>query len=468
MYKENLKYIKDKLKDNFDIQYREVFCKNGLVTIIFSENISDNMFISEYIIKPVMSTNIECSDINTVKTKILQTNNVSDTNSLDDALIHILSGDVIILFECLEGMIYCDAKKTVQRAVDKPLNDPVIKGSQEGFNESLNMNIGLIRKRIRNTKLKILYFEVGKESNTSVAMAYIEGKAEGSLVNTIKEKISNLNVQFILDTNYIEEELKNKGTELDTIGYTEKPDIVVSRLFEGRVAVLVDGCPTALTAPCFFIEYFQAPDDYYLNKNVVDVLRIFRIMSFLITITLPAFYVALFTHHFSLIPPTFVFKISEARAGVPFPTIVEVIIILFFFELAREAGKRLPSNIGQPLSIVSALILGDAAIGAGLASQGTIIIMGVYAITSYINPKILTVTPIWSMINVIMCGLFGLHGFYIFFIVVIAHIGSLDSCGYKYFWPFGTVHSYSFKHKDYLTRGRLSNISDSIFRRKEK
>lgn len=225
---------------------------------------------------------------------------------------------------------------------------------------------------------------------------------------------------------------------------------------------MIDGCPTAITAPSFFLECFQSPEDYYYNKNSVDPIRLLRLGAFFMTTLIPGFYVALYTHHFTLIPPPFMYKIAQERAIVPFPTVVEVIIIMLFYELFRETARRLPQNIGQPLSITAGLILGNAATAAGLTSEATIVVTGVYAISSFINPKLQATTPIWSIMCVILSTLFGLHGFYVFLILIIAHLGSLNSCGYEYLYPFGTSTRYSFKNRDYITRGRLNGISKKI------
>lgn len=468
MYTERLKNVRGKLKENKDVKYKNIYTSMGMMTLIFIESISDKDYINNYIIAPLLDSHDKISSMEMIVNETLLCISTLKMLSLDDCIIHILSGEAVIISSFSEDIILCNAKKNIHRPIEKSTNEPVSKGSQEGFNESINDNINLIRRRIRNQSLKIEEFHLGTESNSSVVLIYIKGRAPADLVNLFKDVINNLKIDFILDTNYIEEELKYKGTNFDTIGYTEKPDVLVSKLFEGRVAVMVDNCPTAITAPYFFLEYFHIADDYYLNKNLIDNMRILRIIAFFLTIFLPGFYIALFTHHFSLIPPAFVFKIAESRAGVPFPTIIEVSLMIFFFELTREASKRLPSTFGQSISMVSSLILGQAAIDAGLASEGTVVISGIYAITSFINPKLSNVTPTWTLICIALSGMFGLHGFFIFFILLIAHIASLNSCGYPYFFPIGTVTDFNYRDTDYITRGRLKKLSGKIFKKGKK
>ncbi|MCH5138597.1 spore germination protein, partial [Clostridiaceae bacterium UIB06] len=263
-----------------------------------------------------------------------------------------------------------------------------------------------------------------------------------------------------LDINYIEEELKCKKTLFDTIGYTEKPDIAASKLLEGRIAIIVDGTPFVLTAPYFFLENFQAADDYYLNRYYTNATRIIRLISFGLAILLPGFYVAIDAYHFALIPLVFIFRLAASRADVPFPLVLEVLIMSFFFQLLREAGIRLPQPIGQAMSIVGALILGDAAVGSGLASQSTVIVVALAAISSFLVPKLHSAIYIWVLIVILLSSLLGLMGFFSSIFILLAHAASLNSCGYPYLLPFAT--SNEFKYSDLVFRKDLKDISKNI------
>lgn len=461
----NIQYIKDKLKNNSDVIYRDIKCSNGTINLIFIDTITDKNFISLNIVAPLTTITENLSDISIIKDKILFSNIVEDVTTIDDGIAHILSGNVLVMFDFSDKIFYCNAENWQKRNVERPLTDPVLKGPSEGFNESIDNNINLIRKRIKNSSLKIEKITIGDISKTMVGLVYIEGTAPMDLVELIRKRITNLKIDFIVDTNYIEEELKNKNTNFDTIGYTEKPDIVVSRMFEGRVAIILDGTPTALTAPFFFLEYFQSPEDYYFNKYTANPIRMLRIVSFFIAIFLPGFYIALFTHHFALIPPPFAFKIAQARSGVPFSTVIEVLLVLMSFELTKESGRRLPPSIGQTLSIVAGLILGTAATNAGLSSEGTVVVMGTFTIASFVNPRLQNLAPTWTLVCIILTGLVGLHGFYIFFFIILAHIASLNSCGYPYLFPFGTYNKFKFRNKDFLSRGKLDWTARTIFKK---
>lgn len=298
---------------------------------------------------------------------------------------------------------------------------------------------------------------MGKKSDSIVILAYIKGVASSKLVSQIRKKLKKMDVDFLLDTNYIEEQLKEKGTLYDTVGYTEKPDVVASKLFEGRVAIIVDGTPFVVTAPYFFYENFQMPDDYYLNKYMSNFLRVLRWLGYLISVLLPGLYVALTTHHFSLIPSVFVFRLSISRAGVPFPMVVEVIIMIFFFQILREAGVRLPQPVGQAMSIVGALILGQSAVSAGFASETTIIVVALTSIASFLTPKIYGAITFWSAFLIIISSVVGLPGYFVGVVLMISELGGLKSCGFKYIFPMGTIKKFDFK--DLILRDDLDSIS---------
>ncbi|MBU3177296.1 spore germination protein [Clostridium estertheticum] len=461
MEKVNIEYIKEKLKNSYDVKYREIKCEMGIIFGVFIDDLCDSKFISEYIFNPLIQHDITNVDIEYIKKEILPANNIGDINTNDEAISHILSGDLVLIFSFANKSIFCEAKGYVRRSVGIPVTENVIKGPREGFTEAFVDNVSLIRRKIKNPNLKFESMTLGTKSNTVVVLCYIEGVAPKKLVDYIRNKVSNIKLEFILDTNYIEEALKNKNTTFDTIGSTEKPDVVASKLLEGKIAVVVDGTPFVITAPYFFIDNFQSPDDYYSNKYFGNLSRITRVISFFAACLLSGVYLALATYHFSLIPSVLAVRFAVARAGVPLPTVLELLLMTFFFQLLREAGIRLPQSIGQAMSIVGALILGDAVVGVGIASQSTVVVVALSSISSFLVPKLYGALSIWNIVIIMFSAVLGLPGFYIGFFILIAHMSGLESCGYPYLFPFGTLES--FKSKDILYRKDLNNISNNIF-----
>ncbi|AGK96228.1 spore germination protein [Clostridium pasteurianum] len=457
MNEDYITFVKEKLKDNVDVKNREIKCKKGCIYIIFIDNLTDSHFISQYIIEPIVKERDNIETAEDIKKSIIFANSIGNIDTSHDVLLHILSGDVVIISDFYEGLIFCEAKSWARRSVSIPITESVIKGPREGFTEAFVDNISLIRRKARNADLKFESMYMGKKSDSIVILVYIKGVASSKLVSQIRKKLKKMDVDFLLDTNYIEEQLKEKRTLYDTVGYTEKPDVVASKLFEGRVAIIVDGTPFVITAPYFFYENFQMPDDYYLNKYMSNFLRILRWLGYIISVLLPGLYVALTTHHFSLIPSVFVFRLSISRAGVPFPLVVEMIIMIFFFQILREAGVRLPQPVGQAMSIVGALILGQSAVSAGFASETTIIIVALTSIASFLTPKIYGAITFWSIFLIIISSVVGLPGYFVGIVLMISEIAGLKSCGFKYVFPMGTIKKFSFR--DLILRDDLDSIS---------
>ena len=458
--KKDIEYVKKRFEGAFDVKYREIMTSLGLCTLVFIDDLCSTQFISEYIVTPLGKKDYKCWSVEDVIPNVLGIHIESYAKDVEDAILHVLSGDVVLLFNDHEKIIYCEVKGFVRRGVGIPVTESVVKGPREGFTELFVDNVSLIRRKIKNSDLKFEPIYVGNKSQTVVCISYIKGIAPDYLIDHVKEIVNKLDLKFILDTNYIEDALRKKKSVFDTVGYTEKPDEVAAKMLEGRVAILVDGTPFVITVPYFFLENFQAPDDYYLNKYFVNFTRVIRWIAFFLATFMPGLYVAILTHHFALIPSLFVFRLAVSRAGVPLPTIVEVLIMMVAFQLIKEAGLRLPQPIGGAMSIVAGLILGDAVVGAGIASRITIIVVAISTLSYFLTPKLYGAMSIWSLIITVVSSMFGLPGFFIVALVLIAKLADLDTGGYSYLFPLGSIETYKFK--DIIFRGDLRHISQHV------
>ena len=458
--KKDIEYVKKRFESAFDVKYREIMTSLGLCTLVFIDDLCSTQFISEYIVTPLGKKDYKCWSVEDVIPNVLGINIANYAKDVEDAILHVLSGDVVLLFNDHEKIIYCEVKGFVRRGVGIPVTESVVKGPREGFTELFVDNVSLIRRKIKNSDLKFEPIYVGNKSQTVVCISYIKGIAPDYLIDHVKEIVNKLDLKFILDTNYIEDALRKKKSVFDTVGYTEKPDEVAAKMLEGRVAILVDGTPFVITVPYFFLENFQAPDDYYLNKYFVNFTRVIRWIAFFLATFMPGLYVAILTHHFALIPSLFVFRLAVSRAGVPLPTIVEVLIMMVAFQLIKEAGLRLPQPIGGAMSIVAGLILGDAVVGAGIASRITIIVVAISTLSYFLTPKLYGAMSIWSLIITVVSSMFGLPGFFIVALVLIAKLADLDTGGYSYLFPLGSIETYKFK--DIIFRGDLRHISQHV------
>lgn len=460
LMKKDIEYVKKRFEGAFDVKYREIMTSLGLCTLVFIDDLCSTQFISEYIVTPLGKKDYKCWSVEDVIPNVLGINIANYAKDVEDAILHVLSGDVVLLFNDHEKIIYCEVKGFVRRGVGIPVTESVVKGPREGFTELFVDNVSLIRRKIKNSDLKFEPIYVGNKSQTVVCISYIKGIAPDYLIDHVKEIVNKLDLKFILDTNYIEDALRKKKSVFDTVGYTEKPDEVAAKMLEGRVAILVDGTPFVITVPYFFLENFQAPDDYYLNKYFVNFTRVIRWIAFFLATFMPGLYVAILTHHFALIPSLFVFRLAVSRAGVPLPTIVEVLIMMVAFQLIKEAGLRLPQPIGGAMSIVAGLILGDAVVGAGIASRITIIVVAISTLSYFLTPKLYGAMSIWSLIITVVSSMFGLPGFFIVALVLIAKLADLDTGGYSYLFPLGSIETYKFK--DIIFRGDLRHISQHV------
>lgn len=461
MSQEIYEHVKSKLEGSFDVKYRKINYNSGEVLLVFIDNMVDSKFISEYIVAPLIEIECGIDSIKEIKEKVLRANILGEVEDKEDAVAQIIGGNVVLLFSNFEEVLFCEARGFAKRSIAIPETENVIKGPKEGFTEVFVDNISMLRRRIKSPDLKFENVTVGQKSNTVVVIVYIKGVTPEPLLNSVRNAIIKIKNEFILDTNYIEEQLEDKHSMFSTISYTEKPDIMAAKIMEGRVGVLVDGTPFGITMPTFFVEHLHAADDYYMNKHYSNVTRWLRLAAFTIAVFLPGVYVAFITYHFSLIPSIFILRLAVSRAGVPFPTVVEVFLMMTFFQLIKEAGVRLPQPIGQAMSIVGALILGDAAVGAGLASQSTVMIVALASICYFLIPKLYSGSAIWTVILLIFGASLGLPGFYIGFFMFITHLASLKSLGYPFMFPFGTLHM--FKFGDMLYRKKLNEISNNIF-----
>jgi spore germination protein KA len=461
-----LNCLKERLAGGFDVSFREIQTDQGIIYVVFDGITTDKSYISEFIIAPIMRCGSICDDIERLKKQIISANSILDIINADDGILKVLSGFAILIIPFLNKILAIDAKGYKNRNIEIPVTEAVIKGPRQGFVEDLATNASQIRRIIKNVDLNFERLVVGKKSNTNIAMVYINGIAPQSLVDHVRQSLTTLDLDFMFSSNYVEEKLKAKYSAFDTVGYTEKPDIACSKIAEGRIAILTDGSPFVITVPHFFLETFQAADDYYMNIFFANLVRVLRYFAFGIATLLPGFYVALVTYHFSLIPTVFTFRLAVSRAGIPFPTIVEVYMLYSFFLFIREGSIRLPQPLGSSMSIVGALILGDALVASALASNVTLIVIALSSITSFLVPGNYGALSIWGIMIIFFSSILGFPGFYIGFIIFCSHISGLQSCGYPFVYPLGTVKELNYK--DIVFRSYLNKIGASVFTKNKK
>jgi len=344
--------------------------------IAFIDGLVDKEIIQLNLLKPLMiemhSSNADdefnqTNALNIINQRLLTLSEVEETNYFEDAVEHIVAGSTALFLEGSTTALIASMHGWEARNVSQPDTEVVVRGPREGFTETLRTCTSLLRRRIKNPNLKFEKMTIGKQTKTDVVIAYIKGIANDKIVEEVKRRLSRIDTDSILESGYIEQYIEdNPWSFLPTIGNSEKPDIVAAKMLEGRVAILTDGTPFVLTVPYLFIEAFQSSEDYYSRPFYASILRMLRFVAYFISVFAPALYVALTTYHQEMIPPDMLISMAAAKEGTPFPAFVEAMIMGIIYEILKEAGVRLPRPVGQAISIVGALVIGEAAVSAGL------------------------------------------------------------------------------------------------------
>ncbi|CUH92549.1 spore germination protein [Herbinix luporum] len=368
-------------------------------------------------------------------------------------LKYVLSGMVALIFDKEEKAIVYDIRKFEKRSVSEPTEENVMKGSKDSFIEVMRMNTALIRRRIRSEKLVVETLSVGKLSKTDMALIYISDIADSSTVNKIRQIINSIDIDNISTPAFIEEFLvENKHSIFPQIMYTQRPDRVSANLSDGRVVLVVDGIPFAYILPCQLPMLMQSPDDYANHFLIGSSLRIIRYLSMIITLFLPAFYIAATTYQSQMLPVQLALSTQAAKQNVPFSSASEVLGLLISFEILIEAGLRLPKAVGTAMSILGGIVVGQSAVAANLVSPAVVVIVSLAGISGFIMPNqdLSSGIRLTRFILAILAAVGGFFGLVVGLIVLITHLCSLDNYGTAYIWPFVDVEE--------------RNIRDTLFR----
>ncbi len=403
--------------------------------LFFINGMVDTKMIDTSILMPIMYINDEIDDIdmNLLQNQIIISSQVERSQDIDHIVSSIISGDVALFIDDMPECLIIDCKGFNTRTIEEPEIEKSIKGPREGFNESLVTNLTLLRRKIKTTDLKFQYKKIGTTSQTMACISYIDGLAEPKLIDEINKRIDGIKIDGVLDVKYLQELIDDTPYSIfETSGSTEKPDVLASKLLEGRIAIFLDGTPSVMTVPFLFIENFQAPQDYYTNYYYASIIRILRIFASIITTGFPAIYLSLVVYHREVLPSTLLLSIFASRQGVPFPTVVELIALLLIFEILIEAGSRMPNYIGQALSIVGALVLGSSAVEAKIVSSAMIIVVGVSSITGLIIPNLAGIFIILRTLFILFSAAYGLYGYTLGMAALFIHLFSLESFGIPY------------------------------------
>lgn len=420
-----------------DLIYKEIIINDTKIEIYCIETITDSKTINDFILRKIdylkkendlynyLYNNLPCINIKRIKK--------TEFN------YYLVNGYTIIdinnLFLAIETI------NMPSRSITSSEYEKSITGPKDSFTEHFNTNVGLIRKRIRNINLKLENITIGKYTNTSVGIMYINGICKKELKNKIINKLKKINTDGVIDSSYLIKYLSSSSNLFPTIKRTERPDLVSQSLLEGKVIIVMDNSPDILILPTFFIDYFHMSDDYYQKNFNTTFIRIVRLFAFIIAIILPSYYVAITTFNVDLIPINLLVNFIGQRSSVAFPAFLEAFIMIISFEILRESDVRIPSSGGSAISILGGLVLGDAAVAAGIISPIMIIVVALSAISSLVFQSIEVVNAIrfWRFILIILASIMGLYGIILGIILIISNISCTKSIDEDYLFPFAPL-----------------------------
>lgn len=437
----------EKLKKRFkstDVVVREILCGKRNINLIFFKSMVDESFFINGILSPLMDFGSSKSSISTgeqfnlqdLKDEVLKAMQIEIIRK-DQAEKELSNNKVLLFLENERKILSIDITKYPVRVPSEPPTSAVLKGPREGFVEDIKTNIALLRRRFSNEKLVVWQTEVGKFSQTKVAVAFVDGIADKKIVSKIKKKLKEIDIDGIVDSYYLISFLQEKPSSMfKQVGSCEKPDIVSAKLLEGRIALVVDNSPIVLTIPFIFVEDLQNSNDYYSLSKYASYIRIIRILGLFFAVVIPGTYISIRLYHYSIVPVNFLFTIANATSSIPLTPFLEIVFILILFEVLYEVSLRLPRYLGLATSIVGALILGDTGVKAGLISPPGVMVIAISIIAVYTIPDQVDQINLLRAIFIVLGSALGIFGIIAGMVFVVAYLNSLESYGSAYLSPY--------------------------------
>lgn len=457
------------LKDCNDIIKKEFLCglhRNVSAYILYVDGMAKTDMIEESILRPLLTREMpepygtteerEERLYNYIFKEVLEMADMRPATAMEDVVTQVLAGNTALILDGSSKGIIISSRFFPTRGVQEADQEVSIRGSKDSFTEIVRFNTALIRRRIRDSRLKVKQLVVGERSKTDVALMYVEDLVRPEVLKEVEMKMKHVSMDGILDSGMLEQLMvKDWKTPFPCFQRTQRPDKTASALLEGRIALMTDNSPDALILPASFHTFFQASDDYYNRWETASFARLLRYVAAFLAIGLPAFYVAVANFHTEVLPTALILSFAQARMGIPFPIVVEVLIMELAFELLREAGIRLPGQLGGTIGIVGGLIVGQAAVDAGIVSTIVVIVVALTAIASFAIPNE-TMTAAFRLLKfafIFLAALWGIYGFFLGWLFLAVHLCSLQSFGQPYLrtdlWLEGEQKE---KYKDYYLR----------------
>lgn len=447
---ENLAFIKQQTGNSPDIIIRTLKTEESPVAnfaIVYVDGIVDEAAINDFIFESFMANPHQYEGspeelLQQLADEGVALGSLKTIHEWNGFFQELMDGNTIILTDGTNQAISASTHGGEHRSVEQPESQVTVRGPRDGFNESIQTNLALVRRRIRNPNLWTESMKIGQRTKTNVTIMYLKGVVNDKIVDEVRSRLNSIDIDTILESGYIEQLIEDQTwTTFPTLYHTERPDAVAGNILEGRIAIFVDGTPFVLIAPAVFIQFFQSVEDYYARFDISTALRFLRILIFFISIIAPSIYIAGTTFHQEMIPTQLVISIAAQRESVPFPAFVEAVMMEITFEILREAGVRMPRPVGSAISIVGALVIGQAAVQAGIVSPAMVIIVSITAIANFATPSfaIAISARLIRFLFMVIAATFGMYGVILGIIFLTVHLCSLRSFGVPYMSPLAPL-----------------------------
>ncbi|TCP29210.1 spore germination protein KA [Scopulibacillus darangshiensis] len=448
-FNNNVQNLRDIYKNCSDVVFRPFFIAGkGKAILVYIEGLANTEEIDDNVLSPLMQESTEYDDIKTLLKKRIAVSNVKELATFSDCVDQISIGNPVILIDGRATGFSLDLSKWEQRSVEEPSAEQVIRGPREGFIETLQVNSSMLRRKIRSPEFKMQAMEVGRYTKTKVIIAYMDGIVNKTLLEEVNNRLKRIDIDGVLESGIIEEFIEdNPYSPFPQLLTTERPDVAAANLLEGRVVIMVDGTPFVMIAPTTLYSFFQSNEDYYSRFLIASLIRWLRYFLVVMSLLLPSLYVAVLTFHQEMLPTTLIISVAASREQVPFPALVEALIMEITFEALREAGLRLPKQVGSAVSIVGALVIGESAVQAGIISAPMVIVVSFTGIASFTIPRYSAAIAI-RMLRfpmIFLAGTLGLLGIMLGIITIIVHLCTLRSFGVPYLSPMAPMNASGMK-----------------------
>ncbi len=450
--------LEEILSDMADLSFRVLTLGAREITVAYLSGFCAKDFVNDYILMPLTRAETEGVQ-NTPLMTLIASNKLETVTSVSDGAAAILAGGAFVFCDDMEKGVGLSvpAKNEEGRSVSEPETENVIRGPHEGFTESGENSMMLLRRRIRSDRLKKREFSVGDLSKTTVSVVFMEGIADPEVVEEVCKRIKAIETDAILDSGYVEIFIQDgRAPFYPTVGNSERPDKVAAKILEGRVAIIVDGSPAVLTVPYLFIEAFQVTEDYSKSPWYATFVRTLRFLAYLVSLYFPALFVAAFVRHKDALPEFMRSAIDGARESISFSVFWEVLIIFLIFETVREVGLRMPKAVGSAVGLVGSLILGDSAIKAGLTSAPVLVVVALAAVCNFMVPPYMNANMLYRLMMIVISGAMGYFGFFSAIFLTIATLAGKTSFGVPYLSPFAPLDPSGLR--DFLYMSKISSM----------